>query len=141
MLLGHFISDIFACLLLSISVCLSLSPCLCIALSPSLPPSLFPTLSFFPSLSLFLPLLLYFLQIWKDVFSQSDPYTPYLKYKLPGKLHQLQFCPFEDCLGLGHSDGFTSIVVPGTCNILLKVCYLCYTCAILTIYNVFIRYA
>ena len=121
------------CLSLTLYLCLSVCLFLLVSVLPSLPPSS-PPLSFFPSLSLFLPLLLYFLQIWKDVFSQSDPYTPYLKYKLPGKLHQLQFCPFEDCLGLGHSDGFTSIVVPGTCDIHLKVCYLWYTCAMLTIY-------
>ncbi|XP_041346823.1 WD repeat-containing protein 46-like, partial [Gigantopelta aegis] len=34
-------------------------------------------------------------------------------YHLSGQLHQLQFCPYEDCLGIGHSKGFTSIITPG----------------------------
>ena len=40
--------------------------------------------------------------------------APYLTHKLKGEANMVEFCPFEDCLGIGHSSGFTSIIVPGT---------------------------
>ena len=39
--------------------------------------------------------------------------APYLTHHLLGEANVVEFCPFEDCLGIGHSNGFTSIIVPG----------------------------
>jgi hypothetical protein len=39
--------------------------------------------------------------------------APYLTHSLRGEANVVEFCPFEDCLGIGHSSGFTSIIVPG----------------------------
>jgi U3 small nucleolar RNA-associated protein 7 len=52
-------------------------------------------------------------QVWQDVFSDPDPRPPCLQYELKADMHQLEFCPFEDALGIGHSQGLSSIIVPG----------------------------
>ena len=48
--------------------------------------------------------------------------APYLTHRLKGEANVVEFCPFEDCLGIGHGSGFTSIIVPGLC-----VSYKCIT--------------
>nr|CCC92021.1 conserved hypothetical protein [Trypanosoma congolense IL3000] len=54
-------------------------------------------------------------QIWKDMFSYSRPNAPYMKFGLGyGNIaHKLRFCPFEDVIGIGHSRGFESLLIPG----------------------------
>lgn len=59
------------------------------------------------------------IQLWKDLFSSSStpkPTSPYLKFGLGygNVAERVRFCPYEDVLGVGHSQGFTSLLVPGS---------------------------
>lgn len=53
-------------------------------------------------------------QIWKN-FIHEEAREPYMLYQLPdgGSIKSINFCPFEDVLGIGHDQGFVSILVPG----------------------------
>eukprot|EP00796_Vickermania_ingenoplastis_P009956 gene9956-6951_t len=55
-------------------------------------------------------------QIWKGLFSSQKPSSPFMKFGLGyGNIaERVRFCPFEDVLGVGHSQGFTSMLVPGS---------------------------
>ncbi|KAG5501230.1 hypothetical protein JIQ42_06230 [Leishmania sp. Namibia] len=54
--------------------------------------------------------------IWKDMFTTAKPSSPYMKFGLGyGNIaEQVKFCPFEDVIGIGHSRGFTSLLIPGS---------------------------
>merc|ERR1719410_1544507 len=55
-------------------------------------------------------------QIWKDPFTQSwqDNNRSYLEHHYGGKnVTSVRFRPYEDVLGVGHSGGFGSLLVPG----------------------------
>lgn len=62
--------------------------------------------------------------IWKDFFTTNSAHSvdppkvqsPYLNWhtgSASNKPHTLSFCPFEDILGISHTTGFTSLIVPG----------------------------
>ncbi|KAM9785398.1 WD repeat-containing protein 46 [Neosynchiropus ocellatus] len=51
-------------------------------------------------------------QVYRDVW--GTPVTkPYMAHRVRGSVWGLHYCPFEDVLGVGHGDGFTSMLVPG----------------------------
>ena len=58
------------------------------------------------------------LQVWKEAFGSKQS-LPYMEHELAGSANSVQFCPYEDVLGIGHEYGFSSIVVPGV----LLTCY------------------
>jgi U3 small nucleolar RNA-associated protein 7 len=52
--------------------------------------------------------------IWKELGVERQN-SPYLSHLIPGKsVTSVKFCPFEDILGVGHSKGFDSVLVPGS---------------------------
>ncbi|KAJ7370137.1 WD repeat-containing protein 46 [Desmophyllum pertusum] len=53
------------------------------------------------------------IQIWRDPFTQKQK-SPYMSHLFPScTVHGMQFSPFEDVLGVGHSQGFGSLLIPG----------------------------
>ena len=56
-------------------------------------------------------------KMYQDIFnlSASEKCEPYLYFHRPHcYISDLQFVPYEDVLGIGHSKGFSSILVPGS---------------------------
>ncbi|XP_071384661.1 WD repeat-containing protein 46 [Centroberyx affinis] len=51
-------------------------------------------------------------QVYRDVWSTAVT-KPYMAHRVRGTVWGLHFCPFEDVLGVGHGEGFTSMLVPG----------------------------
>jgi len=51
--------------------------------------------------------------VFKDALAEKQG-MPYMKHVIPGSnIASLQFCPYEDVLGVGHAKGFTSLIIPG----------------------------
>ena len=59
-------------------------------------------------------------QIWKEAVKVKQK-APYMQHRLKFDGCSLQFCPFEDVLGVGHAKGFISLLVPGK----IKTTYVC----------------
>ncbi|KND01817.1 uncharacterized protein SPPG_03608 [Spizellomyces punctatus DAOM BR117] len=54
------------------------------------------------------------ISIWKNAFKTKQK-EPYMTHLSAGNIVQdINFCPYEDVLGFGHSSGISSIVVPGS---------------------------
>lgn len=59
--------------------------------------------------------------VWKDLFSkhrsevdQVKVQSPYMGWGAQGQtVERVRWCPYEDILGIGHNQGFSSIIVPG----------------------------
>mmetsp|Transcript_21111 Transcript_21111/g.51652 ORF Transcript_21111/g.51652 Transcript_21111/m.51652 type:complete len:608 (-) Transcript_21111:383-2206(-) len=52
--------------------------------------------------------------VWKDAFVQKQK-SPYMVHELPGDVvRRVQFCPYEDILGISTSKGYHSVVIPGS---------------------------
>lgn len=53
-------------------------------------------------------------QIWKDALSTKQN-SPYMKHQFSHgqKINSMKFCPYDDVLGVGHTRGFTSLLIPG----------------------------
>ena len=50
----------------------------------------------------------------KDKAEQEKVESPYMTWGGEGKrIERVRWCPFEDILGLGHDQGFSSIIIPG----------------------------
>ncbi|XP_039530578.1 WD repeat-containing protein 46 [Pimephales promelas] len=52
-------------------------------------------------------------QVYKNACGSSTLSKPYMAHRLQGQVCGVAYCPFEDVLGIGHEQGFTSMIVPG----------------------------
>jgi len=52
--------------------------------------------------------------VFKDALRMKQG-MPYMRYMVQGgsNITDIEFCPYEDVLGIGHSKGFSSILIPG----------------------------
>ena len=53
-------------------------------------------------------------QVWQGALTAKQK-SPLMNHQIPGcSVEQCRFSPFEDVLGIGHTGGFSSILVPGS---------------------------
>ncbi|KAF1390317.1 hypothetical protein PFLUV_G00056810 [Perca fluviatilis] len=51
-------------------------------------------------------------QVYRDVWT-TPVSKPYMAHRVQRTIWGMNFCPFEDVLGVGHGEGFTSMLIPG----------------------------
>ncbi|XP_014668594.1 PREDICTED: WD repeat-containing protein 46-like [Priapulus caudatus] len=51
-------------------------------------------------------------EVYKDCH-KSQVTAPYMSHRLTSPMTNLQFCPYEDVVGVGHGQGFASLIIPG----------------------------
>jgi U3 small nucleolar RNA-associated protein 7 len=55
-----------------------------------------------------------YVQIWSDAL-KTKAKSPYLRHDFQGsQVRSVRFRPFEDILGVGHDNGFNTLIVPGS---------------------------
>ena len=65
-------------------------------------------------------------QVYQDCIRQTVT-KPYMVHNLTSSVNSLQFCPYEDVLGVGHGNGFSSLLIPGKwLIIILLYCLIIY---------------
>ncbi|XP_023951627.2 WD repeat-containing protein 46 [Bicyclus anynana] len=52
-------------------------------------------------------------EIYSNCCTQTAD-RPYMRHRMGKSVNNFKFCPYEDVLGVGTSNGFTSIIVPGS---------------------------
>lgn len=52
--------------------------------------------------------------IYKNACKSGAELTPYLRHNVGHVINNLNFCNYEDVLGVAHQGGFTSLLVPGS---------------------------
>ena len=54
-------------------------------------------------------------QVWDQALSGPKQQSPYLTHHFTGgrSVRDFGFCPYDDALGVGHSRGFSNLIVPG----------------------------
>lgn len=52
-------------------------------------------------------------EVYKDACTSSAK-RPYIRHCLNNAIGNLEFCPYEDVLGVASKSGFTSLLVPGS---------------------------
>ncbi|ODV59237.1 Utp7p [Ascoidea rubescens DSM 1968] len=52
--------------------------------------------------------------VWKDILKTRQK-SPYMNHLIPGsQIQTVRYVPFEDILGVGHNDGISSLIIPGS---------------------------
>jgi hypothetical protein len=64
------------------------------------------------------------LQIYKDCCQKSAE-RPYLRHRLFKRIGNMEFCPYEDVLGVATDSGFTSLIIPGKLKLMFHHLYGC----------------